>query len=92
MLLRPPPMEGRDIAIREAGCRAVRAPSLFAQRSDVLHSARPLADLTVTVQFQSACVKAEARVYRSDVVRQIQPDDRMKMTRVRLADALARAV
>jgi hypothetical protein len=42
----------------------VTAPMIYSLRNDVLHCATPVGGLTITVQFQSPCMKQKAQVYR----------------------------
>ena len=55
---------GRTGAIIACGGFVVRAPQVYGLRHESLHVAEPLAAPTVTVQFQSRCLKPHARVFR----------------------------
>lgn len=55
---------GANLGIAEVKRFSVEAPQIYAIGADVLHSARPTNELTITVQFQSPIVKPQARVYR----------------------------
>lgn len=80
-----------EVRILPVDAFRISAPQVYAMRHDVLHSASPVTDLTVSVQFQSPCRKAEARVYRA-----VERQHREKwlsgesFTYERLASALAR--
>lgn len=56
--------EGTNLHIAEVEGFSIEAPRIYAIGADVLHSARPTSEFTVTVQFQSPIVKPQARVYR----------------------------
>lgn len=55
---------GTNLGIAEAETFSIEAPRIYAIDADVLHSARPTSELTITVQFQSPILKPQARVYR----------------------------
>jgi hypothetical protein len=56
--------EGTNLGIAEVKRFSVEAPQIYAIGADILHSARPTNELTITVQFQSPIVKPQARVFR----------------------------
>lgn len=55
---------GTNLGIAEVERFSIEAPRIYAIGADILHSARPTSELTITVQFQSPIVKPQARVYR----------------------------
>lgn len=55
---------GANLGIVEIKRFSIEAPQIYAIGADILHSARPTSELTITVQFQSPIVKPQARVYR----------------------------